>query len=102
MELDGVQAVLCNTNHVYAAACLLIEGELVAFVVPVTVDIDRITAEASAVLPYYAVPRRFYPIPELPLTRWVILLQSSNIALTRCSNGKIDKLSLREMAVTRT
>lgn len=58
------------------------QTELVGFVSPLTCDIPKIQEHLKFLLPYYAIPTRWYALDSLPLT----------------SNGKTDKRALRLQA----
>ncbi|KAI8893334.1 hypothetical protein BC833DRAFT_544737, partial [Globomyces pollinis-pini] len=78
IELDEISA---NLKHVEKAIVLKIEEELVAFVTPVTANVDQILLSAAQTLPHYMLPTIIVPLAAFPLT----------------GNGKIDKKSLRQI-----
>ncbi|KLO16789.1 nonribosomal peptide synthetase 12 [Schizopora paradoxa] len=81
VELDGVTTAMETTPGVKVACALLIDGTLWGCYAPEKVHADSIRASTALIQPYYAVPTRFFPLPEFPST----------------SNGKIDKRALRQM-----
>ncbi|TBU28644.1 nonribosomal peptide synthetase 12 [Dichomitus squalens] len=83
VELDGVSAAMQTCTSVKHATALLIENELWGFVTPETVKSEAVSAAASLIQPYYAVPTQYIAMDDFPYT----------------SNGKIDKRALRQMAL---
>ncbi|KAI0770264.1 nonribosomal peptide synthetase 12 [Fomes fomentarius] len=83
VELDGVSAAMQTCATVKNATALLIGSELWGFVTPDSVNVDAVIAAASLVQPYYAVPTQYITLNDFPYT----------------SNGKIDKRTLRQMAL---
>ncbi|QRV91172.1 AMP binding enzyme [Ceratobasidium sp. AG-Ba] len=82
VELDGVSASLEAAEGVTTACALLIGKELVGFVHPNTVDIEKVQEACAKVQPYYARPTRYIKLVIVPKT----------------PNGKIDKRALRALA----
>ncbi|KAH9922827.1 nonribosomal peptide synthetase 12 [Epithele typhae] len=83
VELDGVSAAMQTCKSVKHATALLVGSELWGFVTPCTVKTEAVSAAASIIQPYYAVPTNYLAMDDFPYT----------------SNGKIDKRALRQMAV---
>ncbi|CAE6374122.1 unnamed protein product, partial [Rhizoctonia solani] len=81
VELDGVTASLESAEDVTTACTLLIGKELVGFVYPETVDIEKVKEACAKVQPYYARPSGYIKLETMP----------------RTANGKIDKRALRAM-----
>lgn len=77
VELNEVKV---NLEHVQNAEVLKIDGKLVAFVNPRSVDIRLIKRAAREKLPAYMVPSIIIPLQEMPLN----------------NNSKVDKLKLRQ------
>ncbi|KAF4308163.1 AMP-dependent synthetase/ligase [Botryosphaeria dothidea] len=83
VELDGVASVIEKFEGVEKACAILIDGALWAFYSShFEVDGVALTKHTEKSLPYYAVPTKWIPLAEMPLT----------------SNGKVDKRSLKGMA----
>ncbi|KAK7469248.1 hypothetical protein VKT23_003735 [Stygiomarasmius scandens] len=83
VELDGVASAMETCTQVRAAVALLIDETLWGFVTPGSVPTADVTAAASKVQPYYAVPSRVLSLDKFPET----------------SNGKRDKKALRQLAL---
>lgn len=84
VELDGISSSLISAPRVTQAVTLFIDGQIHAFVAPLTVDTAIILEHLAKLQPYYAIPSQVHKVPEFPVT----------------ANGKIDKKSLRETATT--
>lgn len=90
VELEEIEKVLAQFQpEISNVTVILQENEktpetkqLVAFVVPSTVNVDAIKQYALAKLPHYMVPARIVAIDELPLT----------------PNGKVDRQTLSRMS----
>ncbi|EKG15692.1 AMP-dependent synthetase/ligase [Macrophomina phaseolina MS6] len=83
VELDGVASVIEKFEGVERACAILIDGALWAFYsTHFYVDGGVLTMHTEKSLPYYAVPTKWIPVDEMPLT----------------SNGKVDKRSLKAIA----
>jgi D-alanine--poly(phosphoribitol) ligase subunit 1 len=85
VELDSVSAVLESSvpGCVRAATVKLDDRTLVSFVAPGHLGGDAARAAIAAALPYYCVPAAVHALDALPLT----------------SRGKIDKETLRRLAI---
>ncbi|KAG2415096.1 hypothetical protein HFD88_006287 [Aspergillus terreus] len=80
VELDGVSASIASFPGVQRAAAMMVEGQLIGFVSPVSCDLQALRAHLEAKLPYYAIPREWFPMDTFPLT----------------TNGKLDKRAMVE------
>jgi hypothetical protein len=78
VELDGVSACLAACPGVHRATALMVAGELVGILTPRTCNIDLVKEHLTVKLPYYAIPTKWHPLDEFPLT----------------PNGKVDKRAL--------
>ncbi|QUC16737.1 uncharacterized protein UV8b_00978 [Ustilaginoidea virens] len=83
VELDGVSSSLASAPGVTRATALLIDGDIHAFTVPLGPDVAAIIAHIRKLQPYYAVPSVMHQMSSFPTT----------------ANGKIDKKSLRNLAL---
>ncbi|GAB1212394.1 hypothetical protein ATERTT37_001532 [Aspergillus terreus] len=63
-----------------AAVAMMVEGQLIGFVSPVSCDLQALRAHLEAKLPYYAIPCEWFPMDTFPLT----------------TNGKLDKRAMVE------
>lgn len=59
---------------------MMVEGQLIGFVSPVSCDLQALRAHLEAKLPYYAIPCEWFPMDTFPLT----------------TNGKLDKRAMVE------
>ena len=85
VELDSVSAALESTERCERAVTLKLDSRrLVAFVYPVTTDIDAARRRCEERLAYYCVPSLILAVEQIPLT----------------SRGKVDKRLLLEWAMT--
>ena len=83
VELDSVSIALESTPNCERAVTLKLDDRsLVAFVSPMSVDVDNARDRVVAALPYYCVPKFVLPLDVLPKT----------------SRGKIDKRLLLQIA----
>lgn len=82
VELDGVSSSLASAPGVTRATALMVDGDLLGFVVPSGQNMDAIYEHIRKLQPYYAVPAKIYQLEEFPTT----------------ANGKIDKKMLRVAA----
>lgn len=83
VELDSVSAVIERTPGCSQAVTLKLDDrELVSFVAPVGVDVERARALVAEHLPYYCVPARVHALASLPMTE----------------RGKVDKRALLALA----
>lgn len=84
VELDSISNTLEKHESCDKAVTLKLTNEnLVAFVVPVTADINELRKTITESLPYYCMPNDIYTIDKVPLTK----------------RGKVDKEKLREKAI---
>ena len=84
VELDSITSVLESAPDVQQAVTLKLNSrDLVAFVSPLNVNVEKAKASIEASLPYYCVPREILAVDSLP----------------RTDRGKIDKRYLTKMAV---
>lgn len=84
VELDGISAVIETMPECRRAVSLKLDDRnLVSFVMPANVDIDRIKAKIAAELPYYYSPSFILAMDQLPMT----------------ARGKIDKRLLQQKAL---
>lgn len=84
VELDGISAVIESMPDCKRAVTLKLDDRnLVSFVMPSTVDIDRIKEKIAAELPYYYSPSFILSMDQLPMT----------------ARGKIDKRLLVKQAL---
>lgn len=84
VELDGISAVIETMPECRRAVSLKLDDRnLVSFVMPADVDIDRIKAKIAAELPYYYSPSFILAMDQLPMT----------------ARGKIDKRLLLQKAL---
>ena len=85
VELDSVSAALESSDRCERAVTLKLDSRhLVAFVYPVTTDIDDARRRCEERLAYYCVPSLILAVEHIPLT----------------SRGKVDKRLLLEWAMT--
>ena len=83
VELDSVSIALESTPNCERAVTLKLDDRsLVAFVSPLTVDVDDARRRVANALPYYCTPKFVLPLETLPKT----------------SRGKIDKRLLLQLA----
>ncbi len=90
VELEEIEKVLAHFHSEISNVTVIVQKEeeaseinqLVAFVVPSTVNVDGIKQYAISQLPYYMVPTRIIAVDELPLT----------------PNGKVDRQALSGMS----
>ncbi|KAF4465907.1 non-ribosomal peptide synthetase [Fusarium albosuccineum] len=82
VELDGVVASLNSCPSVDAAAALLIDGQIHAFLSPRHCLVPVVESHLKTRQPYYAMPTKYHHFDALPMTQ----------------NGKIDKKALKAMA----
>ncbi|EGO01397.1 hypothetical protein SERLA73DRAFT_121670 [Serpula lacrymans var. lacrymans S7.3] len=80
VELDGVASAMLSCTEVTRAVALLVNSALWGIICPKHVDIETVRKAISRSMPYYAVPSSFIALDALPMT----------------SNGKVDKVLLRE------
>ncbi|QPH19263.1 hypothetical protein C2857_004451 [Epichloe festucae Fl1] len=83
VELDGVSSSLASAPGVTRATALLVEGDIHGFTVPLGPDVETIVAHTKKLQPYYAIPTKIHQMSAFPTT----------------ANGKIDKQSLRDLAL---
>lgn len=84
VELDSVSAALESVPTCRRAVALKFDSRyLVAFVSPLTVDVEVAREVVAAALPYYCTPKFVIALEELPMT----------------SRGKIDKRALMQRAI---
>jgi len=84
VELDGISAVIESMPDCKRAVTLKLDDRnLVSFVMPSTVDVDRIKEKIAAELPYYYSPSFILSMNQLPMT----------------ARGKIDKRLLLQKAL---
>ncbi|KAJ1977844.1 hypothetical protein H4R35_002130, partial [Dimargaris xerosporica] len=69
IELGEVEQAILKHSSVTAACVIAQDGNLVAFVTPLTCDPQSITQQISHSLPPYMVPAAIVPLDALPLTR---------------------------------
>lgn len=83
VELDGISAVIETMPECRRAVSLKLDDRnLVSFVMPAHVDVERIKAKIAAELPYYYSPSFILAMEQLPMT----------------ARGKIDKRLLLQKA----
>jgi amino acid adenylation domain-containing protein len=86
VELDSVSAVLESIPNCNRATTLKLNSrDLVAFVSPENIDVEKAKRAVTDALPYYCTPKFVVAMEELPMT----------------SRGKIDKRALMKIAVER-
>ena len=81
VELDGIASSIASCPGVILSAAVLVNDELHGFYTPACVSSEEVRKRVRMTQPYYAVPKRFIGLEEMPLTK----------------NGKVDKLALRSM-----
>ncbi len=80
VELDAVSNLLEQQQHCQRAVTLKLNNrDLIAFVMPETIDTRAARQALAKKLPYYSVPEHIIAMPKLPLT----------------DRGKVDKASLK-------
>jgi amino acid adenylation domain-containing protein len=90
VELEEIEKVLAQLNSEISNVTVIVQEneeapetkQLVAFVVPSTVNVDAMKQYALAKLPHYMMPARIIAIDQLPLT----------------PNGKVDRQTLSSMS----
>lgn len=65
--MDGVKSAMETAPGIIAASALKIGTQLVGFYTPAIPALE-VKAAAEKVLPYYAIPTRFYALEHFPLT----------------------------------
>ena len=81
VELDAVSNLLEQQQHCQRAVTLKLNNrDLIAFVMPETIDTRAARQALAKKLPYYSVPAHIISMPKLPLT----------------DRGKVDKTYLKE------
>ena len=87
VELKEVEQVVLNASaHVEQSAALLVNGRLICYVIPDTVDVVELRSTLQEKLPPHAIPSVIVPRKEFPVT----------------ANHKVDKLALSCLALPRT
>ncbi|KAJ3250598.1 hypothetical protein HK103_003379, partial [Boothiomyces macroporosus] len=81
IELDEVASAINKHADVHASVVLVRSQMLVAYVTPVTVDMDKLREFVSDILPHYMIPTVFVPVKEFKIN----------------NNGKIDKKVLEKI-----
>ncbi|OAQ95728.1 hypothetical protein LLEC1_02836 [Akanthomyces lecanii] len=81
VELDGISSALLAAPGVSQAVALFLDGQIHAFVSPLSQDEERIFACVAERQPYYAIPSAIHQLAAFPVT----------------ANGKTDKKALRSL-----
>ena len=72
VELDGIASSIASCPGVVLSASILTDdGELCGFYMPKRVPSEEIRRRVTSEQPYYAVPKMFVGLDEMPLTRYV-------------------------------
>jgi hypothetical protein len=67
VELDGVKSAMETAAGVVVASALKIGDQLVGFYTP-PIPLSAVKEATAKMLPYYAVPNKFYALEGFPLT----------------------------------
>ncbi|KAJ3250841.1 hypothetical protein HK103_003080 [Boothiomyces macroporosus] len=67
IELDEVASAINKHADVHASVVLVRSQMLVAYVTPVTVDMDKLREFVSDILPHYMIPTVFVPVKEFKI-----------------------------------
>ncbi|KAJ1955044.1 hypothetical protein IWQ62_005617, partial [Dispira parvispora] len=87
IELAEVESWCERLNfNIQQAVALVVNKQLVTYVSPQSVDVDKVKESLSQALPYYMVPTHIIPLDDIPKTR----------------NGKVDRRALAEYPLPRT
>lgn len=68
VELDGTSAAMQTTPGITGAIAILVNQEIWGFVTPSVANYEEIRAVTAKVLPYYAVPTKYYSMDDFPTT----------------------------------
>jgi acyl-coenzyme A synthetase/AMP-(fatty) acid ligase len=67
VELEEVSAAISKCPGVNDAIVLVKENNLIAFVTPLDVDLDRLRQRVASILPHYMIPTGILKLNHLPL-----------------------------------
>jgi acyl-coenzyme A synthetase/AMP-(fatty) acid ligase len=67
VELEEVTAAVSKCPGVNDALVLVKDKSLIAFVAPLSIDIDLLRRRVASVLPHYMIPTRILKLETLPL-----------------------------------
>ncbi|KAJ1949306.1 hypothetical protein IWQ62_006755, partial [Dispira parvispora] len=87
IELGEVESWCERLNfNIQQAVALVVNKQLVVYVSPQSVDVDKVKESLRTTLPYYMVPTHIIPLEAIPKTR----------------NGKVDRRALAEYPLPQT
>ncbi|KAJ1968085.1 hypothetical protein IWQ62_001461 [Dispira parvispora] len=75
-----------STFNIQQAVALVVNKQLVVYLSPQSVDVDKVKESLRKALPYYMVPTHIIPLDDMPKTR----------------NGKVDRRALAEYPLPQT